>query len=740
MDALHQHTRTVGFWGATGVGVGAIVGGGVLALAGVAFSTAGPGAIVAFALNGLVAVATAFSFAEMAAAFPESGGTYTFSKKVLSIQAAFLVGWIVWFASIVAAVLYALGFSSYAVVAIDQLWRIFIGEPPFPFTHRIVITLLAIFSTGIYTLSLIRKSTGGGQWATIGKIIVFAIIILGGMWAFGRESIPTNMAKMKPFFTKGLTGLFQAMGYTFIALQGFDIIAAVAGEVRNPGKVLPKSMLFSLVIALTVYLPLIFLVSTVGVPGGSSITAISAEHPETVVADAAGRFLGPFGYWLVIAAAILAMLSALNANLLASSRVALAMSHDRTLPKFFSGYDPVKGTPRKAILVSAVTVVVILLIIPDIAAAGAAASLIFLISFALAHWTSILARVRAGKNPMPFRTPFFPVLPIAGGVACLALAVFQGFSVPSAGMITAVWLAIGSVLYLFIFARRAQVVDAAYEARDPQLVRLRGRNPLVLVPIANPENAGSMVAVANAMAPQHVGKVLLLFVVNPPDAWKVGESPSQLSDSLAALNKSLTASFAAGLEPEALTTVAQKPWTEIIRVSHAHHCESLLLGFSNLETTDIRSSLERIISQVRSDVVVLRARKGWQMSDVKKILVPIGGYSTHNRLRARLLGSLSRMNDKQITYLRVLKAGATRDERIKTEHATRTLCEDEIPGEAQIEIICSNHPADVVVEQAAKNDLILLGLQKIGRTRVFGDIVLRISNETDVTLIMISQK
>ena len=128
------------------------------------------------------------------------------------------------------------------------------------------------------------------------------------------------------------------------------------------------------------------------------------------------------------------------------------------------------------------------------------------------------------------------------------------------------------------------------------------------------------------------------------------------------------------------------------------------------------------------------------MSDVKKILVPIGGYSTHNRLRARLLGSLSRMNDKQITYLRVLNAGATHDERRKAEQAIRTLCEDEIRGEAQIEIACSDHPADVVVEHAAQNDLIILGLQKIGRARVFGRIVLRISNETDGTLIMISQK
>ena len=67
--------RSIGLLGATGIGVGAIVGGGILALAGVAFSTAGPSAIVAFALNGLIALITALSFAELATQFPESGGT-----------------------------------------------------------------------------------------------------------------------------------------------------------------------------------------------------------------------------------------------------------------------------------------------------------------------------------------------------------------------------------------------------------------------------------------------------------------------------------------------------------------------------------------------------------------------------------------------------------------------------------------------------------------------------------------
>ena len=81
--------RNLGLVAATGVGVGAIVGGGILALAGVAFATTGPAAMLAFTLNGVIALLTAISFAEMSSKFPESGGTYTFARKVVSVEAAY---------------------------------------------------------------------------------------------------------------------------------------------------------------------------------------------------------------------------------------------------------------------------------------------------------------------------------------------------------------------------------------------------------------------------------------------------------------------------------------------------------------------------------------------------------------------------------------------------------------------------------------------------------------------------
>lgn len=156
--------RTIGLRGAIGVGVGAIVGGGILALAGVAFTTTGPGALAAFALNGIIAVLTALSFAELSALFPQSGGTYIFAKKVLSVGTAFSVGWVVWFASIVAAVLYALGFASFFCAAATTLYSRYWGTPPFWVTASGTQNVLAIAACCYYVLVLIRSNRGGGQW------------------------------------------------------------------------------------------------------------------------------------------------------------------------------------------------------------------------------------------------------------------------------------------------------------------------------------------------------------------------------------------------------------------------------------------------------------------------------------------------------------------------------------------------------------------------------------------------
>ncbi|MCA9122342.1 MAG: amino acid permease [Planctomycetaceae bacterium] len=734
MSSDSHSERSLGLIGATGVGVGAIVGGGILALAGAAFVATGPSAVIAFALNGIIAMLTALSFAEVSSKFPQSGGTYTFAKKVLSVEAAFTVGWVVWFASIVASVLYAFGFAQFAVVVTKQLW--FGDLSPGWLDSRWIVCATAITATAYYAAVLSYSKAGGGQWLNVGKVVVFGVLILGGAWAMRGRSVAELSDSLTPFFASAAPGLFTAMGFTFIALQGFDLIAAVAGEVREPSKTIPRAMFLSLGIAILIYLPLLIVISTVGVSPEESITEVSQLYPDTIVAIAARNYLGAFGYWLVMGAAVLSMLSALQANLFAASRVAVAMARDRTLPRSLALLNGRYKTPANAVILTATVVIVIILIVPDLASAGAASSLIFLVTFALAHWIAILVRQRS-ITPPPFRSPMFPLVPVAGGLSCVSLAIYQGVAVPSAGFIAMFWIALGGILFLSLFAHRARVADATNSALDPEVVTLRGRSPLVLVPIARPDSAEGLVGVANALAPPGIGRVLMLSVVVAPSDWDPVEERRPLENTQAVLGEALRASSTTGVYPEALATVAREPWDEIARVAKTHRCETLLLGLSELTGASSGSSLEQLINRVDCDVVLLRAPKGWQLGDANRVLVPTGGQGGHDRLLARLLGSLARTIQRQVTLAKVIPTHATRQqEEISSRDLTR-LNHDLCDGAANVRLIQDDDAIESIANAAADHDLVILGARRARREKVLGDFVLGLARRTEVPLLII---
>jgi basic amino acid/polyamine antiporter, APA family len=738
-----ESQRTVGLLGATGVGVGAIVGGGIMVLAGAAYAATGPAALVAFALNGVVAFVTAMSFAEMSAAFPQSGGAYNFAKKVLSVRAAFAAGWVLWFAYIVAAVLYALGFAAFAALALKELWAALGGDPPAWLEGRGALLFLATMATAIYTATLIRKSTGGGQWATVGKIVVFTAIILAGIVALVRQPLDQTGDALTPFFTGGASGLFITMGLTFIAVQGFDLIAAIGGEVKAPGKTIPRAMFLSLGIAMIVYLPLLFVVAVVGVEPGESIDALAAARGDTVFAFAVSRFMGTTGYWLVIVAAILSTLSALHSNILAASRVALSMAHDRTLPAVLDTYHATRQTPIMALYASALTIIAIIFMIPDVGAAGAAASLIFLISFALTHVTAYLARTRGGTVQALYQTPYFPFVPIAGGLACGALAVFQAFMVPAAGSIALMWLGLGVILYMALFKPKAETADASAEARDPALAKLRGKNPLVLVPIANPAHARSMVEVANAMAPTEFARVLLLSIVSAPKGSDQAGILAKLDDAQRVMREALAASYGAGHAPEALITAAVDPWEEIRRVAHGHDCQSLLLGIGAGAGAQeaFSTQADALLNQIDCDVAFMRAPVDWHLDQAVRVLVPVGGRGNEHELRARVLGSICRTTARQVTFVTVLPAASSDARAEEVRRSILDIADVHVPDRSTVTVLRHDDPVAALLDEARNHDLMILGLQSSRwRKKIFGQIALRMAREAPCATIMVSNR
>lgn len=731
--------RHLGLFDATGIGVGAIVGGGILALAGTAFATTGASAWLAFLLNGGIAIVTALSFAELSSAFPLSGGTYLYAKRVLSVGAAFSVGWVVWFASIVAAALYAVGFSTFLVEAVS-------GLIPFTLTGQwivVVVVGVALFTTGLCTWLLCGSLRGGANWMNLIKLAVFAVLIIAGLNAWLRQETPSIQRLTTKVLPYGFKGLVTAMGFTFVALQGFDLIAAVAGEVKTPRRTLPRAMILALVIALAVYVPLMILIVVAGVPSGQPLTEWTSQVGDLVVVEAARVFMGDIGFWLVMLVGIVSMLSALIANLFAASRIARAMAQDRTLPRFMDQLSARHGTPTQALWCTGGMVCLVLLLVQDVGRAGAAASLIFLITFALAQLICILARMRKPNHP-GYKLPMWPVLPGLGAAACTALAIFQGATVPVAGLITGAWLVAGFFCYLRLFGQRARVYDAASESFDPDLLELRGRSPLVLVPIANPANAGTMALLAACIAPPRVGRILLLNVARMPGMEET-DAESDLQVTADVIQKSMRAAMRERIRVEGLATLARDPWLEIDRVARTHRCASVLLGMASLQDDAVRLRLEGLISRLPGNVMILRASKQWKPRTVRRVLVPIGGRAAHNALRARLLYGLDRRVDTEegldVHYLIVMPTSTTEPALRHTKRLWKSLITDETRARFVVDIVLDDDVAHAIEQSSEDMDLLVLGLNKSDpRKRVFGRLTTKVVQKVRCAVVVIGQR
>ncbi len=734
--------RHLGLLGATGIGLGATVGGGILALAGVSFATTGPSAVLAFALNGVVAFITVFAFAELAVRFPRSGGTYTYARQVLTVEAAFGVGWVVWFASVVAAVFYAMGFAVFLQEVMAQIAVWLVGEAPGWLVGRSAAVVCALAAVGLYSWSMTRSAMGGGQWATVGKVIVFLVLLAAGVAALAVDAPAPGILveRFRPFFSDGLGGFAQAMGYTFIALQGFDLIAAMGGEVRNPKANVPKSMFLCVGITLAIYLPMLLLITAVGTPG-EFVGDAAARNPEILVAESARNFMGPTGYWMVVLAGLLSMLSALQANIMAASRFAYTMATDRTLPQSYAKLSAGTGTPTAAVGLTAAIVALLLLVVPNVATAAAAGSLIFLGCFALTHVIGYLARRRAGR-PSRFATPWFPAVPFIGGAACVAIALYQSVAVPAAGVLAALWLGAGALLYALFLAPRARSVDAGSEGRDPEILRLRGRRPVVLVPIANPASAETMVMMAKAVAPPDVSRVQLLSVVGPGhDGSGVATGQQTIASAQAVLGSALDTALRAGTKPEALITVSGDPWSEIARVADAVRCEKLLLGVGELDDSLMTGPLARLVGAVDSDVVIMRTPQRWDPTQARRILVPSRGGRDHSPVRARLLGNLARTQARDIAFLGVIPSGASQGDQRRAMRDLERLARDEAGDAAHAELRVSDDVVGEVAQRASQADLLILGFHGHGRRRaVFSTLMLDIARSIQKPLVMIRHR
>ena len=724
--------RRLGLYGATMVGISAMLGAGIFVLSGVAMKHAGPGAMLAFGLNGLITLVTAFSFAELAAAFPESGGSYVFARKVFPIGGAFAAGWVLWMAYLVAAALYALGFGSFFAYTV-QVASAALGSPLQPplWLGMVVALGAALVNVGL----LLRGGAGAGNVVALGKVIAFLLILVPGLFLVAQSPPGTFSQNMAPFLPHGFGGIAVAMGFTFIALEGFEVIAAVGGEVKDPGATIPRAMFLSIGITLSIYLLLLFVMLSIGGPGGGAPAwSDLGQRGDQAVAVAVQRYLGPFGGVVVITAGLLATFSALTSSLLAASRVSYSMARDRAL---FRPLARLSGneTPVQAVLLSGALVCGLVSLTGDVEVAGVTASLIFLLSFALANAAGLLVRVRAGKMG-GYQAPLYPLLPLIGVTACFALAVFQTTIKWQASLVALGWLVLGGLLYHFRFRASAERVSAHAEAVNTQLIRLRGRTPLVLVPLANPDRAEALVWLGNALAPRRTGRVLALAVARYDDEQdEAAQGVEAYRRSHLALERAVAASCEVSRPFEAVVLLAPDVVKAISHTASEREPEAVLLGMSQLDSEQGTKLLERLLQRTSSDVVVVHSPVDWRPEQVRRILVPVGGETGHDPLRARLLGMFRRYGqDVEVTFLRLLRPEQVSE---RAEGELHDLAADLGYGPEQCALERAEDPAARLIERSREADLLILGMGGKGSGARISPFLLRVAEGAACPLIAI---
>jgi len=301
----------IGLWAVVAIGVGGMVGGGIFAVLGLAVQLAHGGTPVAFALAGVVALLTTYSYAKLSVAYPSRGGTVTFLDRVFG--SGMLTGSLnvlLWLSYVVMLSLYAFAFGSYGATFLPQAWQA-IGK-------HALISLSVITIAGLNLLS--AEWIGKAESWIVGLKVAILLFFVGAGFA-GIHASQIAPGSWSPPLQLAAGGMI-----IFLAYEGFELIANTAQDVHDPARTLPRAYYAAVGFVIALYV----LVALVTV-GNLSVDKIVAAR-DYALAEAARPFLGRAGFTLIAVAAMLSTASAINATLYGAARLSYCIARDGELP------------------------------------------------------------------------------------------------------------------------------------------------------------------------------------------------------------------------------------------------------------------------------------------------------------------------------------------------------------------------------------------------------------------------
>lgn len=561
-----------------------MIGGSIFVLTGPAIGLAGSAVIIAFIINATITLFTAMAYAELGSAMPEAGGGYLWVREGLPRPNAFISGWMAWFAHIVAGSLYAVSFASFLNGLLLQLnffkdvgsegTLLILGIIPLD-------KIIAIASVAAFTYVNFKGTSETGKTGDIVTVIQLGLIfalIGAGLWTM--HTNPGWTLNFSDFMPMGIAGVVAAMGLTFIAFEGYEVIVQTGEEVKNPKRNIPRAIFISLSAVVVLYCLIAFVsIGAIFPEGGIPSWEFIGNQGELGISAAAELIL-PYGAFIVLGGGLISTLAALNATTFSSARVAFAMGRHYNLPHKFSAIHPKNKTPYIAILLSGLIMAVMASGLP-LDQIAIAAGVIFLLLFTQVNLAAInIRRIYGDKLDYGFKTPFFPVIPIIGIFLKIGLAIYLLLTEPFSWVITIVWVAIGFAVYrVYIFRKELEhyaptvTSEGALERRDFRILILY-----------TPENPDRLIKFAIRVAKENIGEVDVLRVITVPEQTPLSAGIAFADSAKRAYKPLEEALDKEGIINHYLARISHDSTEAILATIEEQHIDLLLADFETLRS------------------------------------------------------------------------------------------------------------------------------------------------------------
>lgn len=423
-DCSPDLPRKVGFWGAIAILIGIVIGSGIFAApTDIAKSLSSPPLILTFwIVGGLIALCGALTFAELAALLPRSGGIYVFLREGFGPCPAFVFGWTYMLITKPAAAGgIAVVFSSH----FHTLTGWSINGPLLTCIALFILTLINVLGVrGSARLAIVLTSL---KFAAIGAIIVL------GVWVALRGDMSMQHFAGEPM-SRG--SLFRAIAPVMAAVMwtydGWCDVGSIAGEVKNPGRTLPRVYLIGTLAVIVLYV----LANAVYL---WYLPISQIRQTDTVAPVLVTRLAGPIGMTAVTVLIILSTLGSSHASVMTGARVTFAQARDGLLFRFLGRVHPRYETPAVALWTQLALSCAMVLALKNFQSLANSFVFTMWIFYGLAAVSVFALRKSRRDEHRPFRVPGYPLVPVTFVLASLAMTVLGILDNPRRN---AFWLAI----------------------------------------------------------------------------------------------------------------------------------------------------------------------------------------------------------------------------------------------------------------------------------------------------------